>query len=166
MSRIDVERLRELLAYDVETGVFKHAKKSSPKSRAKVGAIVGGPRQDGYWGITFDGVLIGAHRLAWIHAYGREPEGQIDHINGDKQDNRISNLRDVTPSENKQNMRSARADNGSGLLGAHKCKGINRWKSEIRLDGKLHYLGLFMNPEDAHAAYVAAKRNLHPAGML
>lgn len=160
------EQLRDALTYAPETGEFYHARKLSPMSRARVGARAGGARQDGYWAIRFDGKLIGAHRLAWIHFHGVEPSGQIDHINGDKHDNRIVNLRDVSASQNKQNMRVARSDNSSKLIGAHKMTGVNQWKAQIRVDGKLKYLGTFASSEMAHEAYVVAKRQMHPAGTL
>ena len=84
-----------------------------------------------------------------------------DHINGIKTDNRIANLRSVSMTVNLQNMRKANRDSLSGLLGAHKKR--SHWESRIRVDRKQIHLGIFETPEEAHAAYLAAKR-LHHSG--
>lgn len=104
-----------------------------------------------------------AHRLAWVHVHGSWPAGDIDHINGDKLDNRIANLRDVTRSVNKENMRSARGDNKVGLLGVHvrRQNTTRPYVASIRVSGKLIHLGAHNTPEAAHAAYLEAKRRLH-----
>ena len=163
---VAIDRLRALLSYDADTGAFTHRALSSVKSRAKIGEVAGGPRKDGYYAVKVDGRLYPAHRLAWAYVTGEWPTQQIDHINGDKMDNRFSNLRDVNTSQNKQNTRVARIDNTSGMLGAHKCAGTQKWKAQIRVDGKLKYLGLYATPAAAHEAYVLAKRKMHPAGTL
>jgi hypothetical protein len=159
---LTAERLRELLHYDPETGVFTWRVTSG---KANNGAPAG-------WIGSSDGVrqvvLIGishrnykAHRLAWLHTYGAWPVGVIDHINGDPLDNRISNLRDTSQQVNSQNQRRARSDSKSGLLGAYWDERDRCWKSHIKADGRLKWLGRFDTPEEAHAAYLAAKRKLH-----
>ena len=153
---MDQQRLRELLDYDAETGrfVWRQANK-----RVKGGTVAGYVGNDGYVRIRASGTRFLAHRLAWFYVHGTWPSGEIDHINGDRSDNRIANLRDVSRLTNRQNMRRAQADNRSGLLGVSLTN--NRCKASIRSGGKNHHLGYFASPEAAHAAYVAAKRQRH-----
>ena len=161
---LTAERLRELFAYDSSTGLF--TRKVSTTNRVKVGDVAGSPNQKGYINIMVDGRLYPAHRLAWLYEHGIWPQGQIDHINGVKADNRIANLREATNGQNKQNMRSARADNGSGLLGVRWHDRDQRWHARIMLDGKAKHLGSFGSSEEAQAAYLAAKRELHDFGEI
>lgn len=98
------------------------------------------------------------HRVAWTLFHGEPPKQQIDHINGDKADNRIENLRDVSMSVNAQNRR--RPMTATGFLGVTKHQ-AGRFQAQIRVGDKNHYLGLYDTPEEAHAVYVAAKRELH-----
>ena len=158
---MDQQRLRELLDYDAETGrfVWRQANK-----RVKAGTVAGYVGNDGYVRIRASGTRFLAHRLAWFYVHGTWPAGEIDHINGDRSDNRIANLRDVSRLTNRQNMRRAQADNRSGLLGVSLTN--NRCKASIRSGGKNHHLGYFASPEAAHAAYVAAKRQTHEGCTL
>lgn len=96
------DRLRELLHYDPDTGVFTNIK---PRHRVKVGDIAGSNSGKGYLQIQIDQKRYSAHRLAWLYTYGRFPEEFIDHINGNPSDNRIVNLREVTQRENLQNRK-------------------------------------------------------------
>ena len=161
---LTAERLRELFAYDSSTGLF--TRKVSTTNRVKVGDVAGSPNQKGYINIMVDGRLYPAHRLAWLYEHGIWPQGQIDHINGVKADNRIANLREATNGQNMQNMRSARADNGSGMLGVRWHERDKRWHARIMLDGKAKHLGSFGSPEEAQTAYLAAKRKLHKFGEI
>lgn len=95
-----------------------------------------------------------AHRAAWAIYYGRMPEGQIDHINGDRSDNRIENLREVSNAENAHNQK-ARDDSTSGVLGVHKRGDTGRWTAYVNRDGKRHCLGCF----DTKAEAIAARRD-------
>lgn len=110
-----------------------------------------------------DGVKFSEHRVCWALHYGEWPSGVIDHINGDPTDNRICNLRDVDQSVNCQNRRKAHGNCSSGLIGAHKrtINGVVKYASSIMTRGKSRFLGLFNTPEEAHKAYVSAKRQLH-----
>jgi len=154
---LTVARLRELLAYDPEAGVFVWL---VGRGRAAAGAVAGTLARDGYLRIGVDGQGCAAHRLAWLMHYGEWPTGQIDHRDGCRTNNRIANLRDVTTSVNNQNQRKARADNKScGLLGV--TANCGRWMAQIQVDRKKRRLGLFDTPERAHAAYLEAKRELH-----
>jgi hypothetical protein len=157
MSKLIAADIGRLLAYDAETGIFKW-KIDSP--RRKSGEIAGSMNKDGYMKVTVMYRTYLLHRLAWLLVHGALPDLEIDHKNGLKTDNRISNLRPVTGSVNKQNLRNAPASNKScGLLGVTKVKG--KWQAQIKLQSKNKYLGLFSTPEEAHAAYLSAKRSLH-----
>lgn len=159
---LTAQQLRELLNYNPDTGEFSWC---YSRVGAKKGAVAGTGRPDGYKSIFVTGFRYLAHRLAWLHSYGEWPTGQIDHINGIKSDNRISNLRDVSCSVNHQNKRAARSDNkASGLLGVFKNHG--RWSARLEVEGKKINLGSFSTPEEAHAAYLCGKRLHHPGNTL
>jgi hypothetical protein len=154
------QTLRKLLDYDQETGVFTW-KRLRRQGRARVGDAAGAVNGAGYRQIGF--ALYGAkqcHRLAWLHVYGRWPVGEIDHINGDKLDNRISNLRDVSRKQNQQNQRLPPRNNQSGFLGV--CKDARQgFKATLMNNKQSIYLGSFKTPEEAYEAYLKAKRELH-----
>lgn len=151
------QRLAEVLSYDTETGVLR---------RIGTGRVVGNPNGRGYLQLTVDGYPTLAHRVAWAVAAGQWPKGQIDHLNGDRSDNRLANLRDVDQFTNMQNMRKAPAGSKTGVLGASTHKLTSKFRSVIRVDARQKHLGYFDTPEAAHAAYVAAKREHHPGGTL
>lgn len=108
----------------------------------------------GYLGVTIDGKNYRIHRLAWLYMTGALPEGQIDHINGVRSDNRFSNLREATNAENSRNGRSR--------PGTSKYKGVSwfkrdsKWVAHIMKDAKSYNLGYFDDEEDAARAYDAA----------
>lgn len=154
---MDQQRLRELLDYDVETGrfVWRQANK-----RVKAGTVAGYVGSDGYVRIRASGTRFLAHRLAWFYVHGTWPAGEIDHINGDRSDNRIANLRDATTSINQQNQRQARTNNrSSGLLGVTRKR--SKWQAQIETNGRNVFLGCYSTKEDAHLAYLKAKRERH-----
>ncbi len=159
---ITQDRLRELLCYDQETGVFQWL---VSRGRARAGSIAGSADSYGYLQTKIFGRIYLNHRLAWLYAHGEWPDEQIDHINGCRYDNRLANLRKVSASINQQNQRKARLDNKSGFLGVGRIG--KRWQARISYPGsKDTYLGLFDTPELAHAAYLEAKRRLHPGGTI
>lgn len=150
-------RLEALLHYDEITGVFTWRVRRG--GRAKIGEVAGSLVTGGYVGIRVDDVLYPAHRLAWLYVHARWPSDQLDHINGDRADNRIGNLRECTPAENMQNY-GRHANKKSGLPpGVSPLRG--KYQAHISHSGKLHYLGLFLTPELASSAYLAAKAELH-----
>lgn len=153
MAHITTQELRERFAYDESTGVLRWAK---PRSRIQVGAIAGRiSSKDGYWRIETGGRGYAAHRLIWQYVHGEQPDGEIDHINGNRADNRISNLRVVTRAQNCQNRHNVRSDSKTGVLGA--CKNGGTYKAEIVKNGVRIYLGRFKTAEAAGAAYNAAR---------
>lgn len=151
-------KLRELFDYDGKTGVLVWRVGTGGRH---VGDMAGTKDRAGYVRVQARGRLWLAHRLVWAYVHGEWPRGQIDHINGDRADNRIANLRDVSPSVNRQNMRAATRMNKTGFLGVHIQDG--RYKAAITIDGKRTGLGSFGTGEEAHAAYLAKKR-LHHQG--
>lgn len=157
---LTAKRLRELCAYDPATGAFTWRRS---KGAAPAGSPVGGKhRSKGYGDAVVDGERHATHRMIWLYAHGRWPKGEIDHINGDRSDNRLANLRDVSGAVNRQNQRAATSKNlKSKLIGAHWNKRYRVWRSHIHAGGKPIYLGQFASAEEAHAAYVTAKRKLH-----
>ncbi len=155
-SALTQERLKQLVRYDSETGFFFRIHSCGPvKGGSKAGSI----SADGYLSIQLDGFRYLSHRLAWLYIYGKWPKAEIDHINCMRSDNRISNLRSVTATQNAQNKKKPNANNKTGYLGVFKCR--DRFWAAIQVDSKNIYLGAFRNPEDAHAAYLEAKRRLH-----
>lgn len=160
---LELARLKELLHYDHETGLFVWAKSNS--NRALAGSIAGRRQNsNGYKEIQIDGRLHKAHRLAWFYMHGEWPD-QIDHMNGDRTDNRISNLRSVTIEHNNHNQKSAHKNNKTGLLGVS-VRTDGKFQAEIRVRRKKIYLGCFSTANDAHSAYMTAKANLHEGALI
>ncbi|WP_054070229.1 HNH endonuclease [Pseudomonas syringae group genomosp. 3] len=157
---IDVDALRSRLHYDAITGLFCWIEK--PSIGVSIGDEAGFITSAGYRSIRVFGSSYLAHRLAWLHHYGEWPTGDLDHINGIKSDNRIENLRDVSRSENCQNIRSAQCNNAVGLLGVSLPKKGKRWVAQIHHNGKKRTIGYFSTPELAHEAYLSEKRKNHP----
>lgn len=156
---LTVERLREVLSYDENSGLF-HWKKHPDRPRIKEGKIAGFLRKtDGYILIRIDYANYYAHRLAWFYVHGEWPPAEIDHRFGNRADNRISELRPATTSTNQQNLRKATARSKTGYLGVIPSNG--KFCARIGLENKSHYLGTFQSAELAHKAYIEAKRRLH-----
>lgn len=159
----DYEFLKSRLKYDTETGLFTRIK-SVPGNKGSVGSIAGNVGNEGYIAINFRGKKKKAHRLAWLYMTGEWPEKDVDHMNGDRADNRWANLRAADDSINAQNQRKASSNNISGYLGVT-TQG-NGFKATIRSEGKVIYLGFFKTAISAHEAYVEKKRILHPGNTL
>lgn len=155
-------RAREALDYEQETGIFRRKVRLAQCHRVgdRADHEIKHGRMRGYRRVAFDGKRYLAHRLAWLYVFGRWPDQQIDHINGDRGDNRIGNLRDVPMTVNAQNVRRPRAHNSTGVLGAVAHQGRFR----VRLSGK--HIGCFDTPQQAHQAYLEAKRRLHEGCTL
>jgi hypothetical protein len=158
MAKADLtaQRLRDLFDYDPETGILSRRIKCGKGLPGPVGWPV-----RGHLAVQVDAYNHYVHRLAWLHYYGEWPKEQIDHINGDKHDNRIANLRDVPRGHNQQNFRKPNRNNTSGFLGVSWFRKTGRWTASITVDGRRKCIGYYATKEDAYAAYVAAKRRLH-----
>jgi len=158
MTTLTADRLRELLFYDRETGVFTRRIRTS--NRINVGDEAGGLCSNGYRQIVVEGHHYYAHRLAWLYVTGEWPPVEIDHINGIRDNNRWANLRAATRSQNAANT-GRRKDNKSGFKGVHWNSHARRWQAMIRINQKTRFLGSFDTPEDASAAYAAASVKLN-----
>lgn len=158
MNVLTAERLREAIEYDPETGDFRWRIGLSRRvcPGAPAGFIV-----DGYRRIGLDGKRYWAARLAWLYVHGVHPTGQIDHIDGDPLNNRISNLRDVSHAVNQQNQRRAHHQNKLGMLGVVEDKRSGKFLARIFVNGKTKFLGSYRDPAEAQQAYIEAKRALH-----
>lgn len=143
------------LRYDTETGVFTWA--VSPRQNVRAGAVAGMVNSQGYRVIKVRGSGYMAHRLAWFFTNGVWPSDEIDHINGNRDDNRIANLREASRADNNRNV-AMRRDNSSGRKGVTWHKG--RWYAQIQRDGKKIYLGSFTDLDAAANAYRAAEIRL------
>lgn len=160
MSKIDftltAEYLREHLNYDPDTGIFTW-KKAGPKR------VLGQPagsisKRFGYVFLRIKGTTNRAHRLAWLYVHGVWPSNGLDHIDNDKTNNRISNLRDVPHLWNAQNRLKPRTSK-LGIRGVRQIG--NRFYARLAVDGVEIPLGGFATADEAHAEYVAATRRLH-----
>jgi len=154
--------IKKVIRYEPDTGHFYRLQAISPRS--SIGDRADIDKGGGYRSVRCLGSRYSAHRLAWVIFYGKWPDGEIDHINHDPSDNRIVNLRDVSKSINQQNLSGPQKNNKAGFLGVWKNK--KRWGSRIRSEGKDIFLGNFDTPQQAHEAYLVAKRDMHPGGTL
>jgi hypothetical protein len=159
VNELDSTYLREVLAYNPETGIFTW-KKSRYKN--KIGTTAGSTCSENYCKIKIKQKTYLAHRLAWLCFYNEYPPNEIDHINGMIRDNRISNLRCATPQENQQNIKKPNSKNTSGFTGVHWCKTYEKWVSFIRINKAKKYLGRFDSAEEAYKVYLQQKQIHHP----
>lgn len=151
-------RLEELFHYDRETGIFTRRVRTG--SMAGIGTEAGCKNNLGYIVIGINKKLYKAHRLAWLYMTGEWPKDHIDHINGATGDNRFANLREASHAENMQNM-AKNKNNTSGFMGVSWCKNRKKWRALISVAGRDVDIGRFATPEDAYAAYLAAKAKYH-----
>ena len=149
--RVTAQRLRELLEYAPETGLFYWRKQ---RGRAGAGSEAGTSHSHGYRVIQIDGRRHYAHRLAWLDVHGEQPSQEIDHINRNRTDNRIVNLRQCSRPENARNVLTR---NPSGFKGVH--RGRRKWEARIEVSGKQFYLGSYDTAAEAAAVYDAAARH-------
>lgn len=146
------ERLCQLFVYD-EVGVLRW--RETRTGYASAGSIAGTIGQYGYRRALVDGSFYAVHRIVWKMHTGNDPMRQLDHINGDKDDNRIENLREATCSQNVF-CASKTVISKSGVRGVYYIARLGKYKASYRKDRKSFYLGLFEKIEDARAAYESA----------
>lgn len=154
MQELTQARLKELLHYDPETGVFVWV------SGELAGIRAGTSRASDYVSIMISGKKYLGHRLAWLFVYGSFPAKIIDHINGAKPDNRIKNLRECSYAQNFWNT-NKRVTNKSGFKGVDRFKQMCMWRARITVNGKRKQIGLFDTAKEAGAAYEKEARKLH-----
>jgi len=160
MAKTDLTaaRLRELLHYNPDTGVFTWVEPAINKQFLR-GSIAGSRMVNGYLSLCIAQKRYYCHRLAWLYMTGESPREHIDHINGNPADNRFCNLREATRCQNMQNLRAKRSTVGAFF---HKTFGL--WYSKIRVNKVDLFLGYFKTEMDAHNAYKQAKLTHHPFG--
>jgi len=157
--RIVIEEFCKIVRYDHDNGNFFWKVNRYGRGGSRAGMVAGFINENGYRCFRIKGKKFYAHRLAWLFIHKQWPHGIIDHINGNRSDNRICNLREVTTSQNIANTNATCAK--SSLRGAHWSSEKGKWFSRIMFNGKTKYLGYFNSKEEAHNAYIIARRNLH-----
>ena len=168
------EYLKECLNYNPETGVItwkerpeKHFKTVSAFKMWNTrycGKSAGSVNGKGYIHMPINGKSFSAHRLAWMYVYGQLPSKHIDHIDENKLNNKISNLRDTSREVNQQNISQPRINNKTGFRGVYKRKN-GKYTASISFDSKNKWIGDFDTPQQAHAAYLEAKK-IHHKGYI
>lgn len=159
MNIVTFDRIREFLSYDNFTGIFKWIKKPHGHL-ANIGDVAGSiSKRDGYQRITFAGKSYLSHRLAWYFVYNEWPSKNLDHIDNDRLNNRVENLRLATYSQNASN-RSKKKNNKVGLKGVYQ-RPSGKFLARIEKDNKRYRLGTFDDPFIAYAAYCEAANKLH-----
>lgn len=153
-DHVTAEHLRKILDYCTETGVFRR----KTVAKGGIGSVAGSLRGDGYIriGVTCNGVFksYAAHRLAWLYVHGVMPDCIIDHIDRNRTNNSIGNLRLSDCSENAINTSKKKIAGSSkwAVVSFHKVRGM--WRATIRRKGKLHHIGHFKTEDDAAQAYM------------
>lgn len=143
-------RLKQVLSYNPETGLFTW---TLPQSRrAKSGSVAGSRRPNGYINIGVDGVRYLAHRLAWLYMHG-EFVKEIDHANGNRSDNRLSNLRSCSRENNAHNLSKPSHGHTSRHKGVHWAADRDKWATQICFRGKRKLVGRYKDEDAAGAAY-------------
>jgi hypothetical protein len=171
-KQISVATLREVLEYDSARGVLvwrqrdeKHfdSRRACNVWNARfAGTVAGRPKPTGYAEVSIFDRKHSAHRVIYAMVHGRWPLGEIDHINGNRADNRIENLRDVSRKDNAKNL-PIQANNSSGVVGVAWRKKLNKWHAYITVNRKQILVGFFDSLSDAKAARQAAaeQHNFH-----
>lgn len=158
-KKTSIARLNELFLCDPQTGSLTW---KVSRGRMRAGSTAGSRHKHlGYVVVSVDGHMFLAHRIVWAMVNECWPKHFIDHINGIRSDNRISNLRDVSPQVNGQNRSKAASHNKCGFLGVRQVYG-DKFSASIRgKDGRAVHLGTFDTKEQASTAYMAAKASMH-----
>lgn len=157
MNELTFEEASKLLAYDPECGLLTW---KVSRGTVKAGSVAGSPNGKGYLQVALHGKDYLAHRLAWLLHTGSWPSQHLDHINGQKTDNRMDNLRECSNAQNQQN-RGKPSNNTSGVQGVCWHKRDKKWQAQIAVDGKRINLGYFETIEEAVAARAEAKAHYH-----
>lgn len=158
---ITQDDLKNFLSYDAKSGIFTWIK--SNKYDISPGDVAGHKAKNGYVICGLLGTTYLAHRLAWLYQYGEWPKFHIDHIDGDRSNNSIANLRECTASQNGQNRNrhTKRQEKKSIYVGVSWDRKTKKWTAQINLNRKNYYLGRFDDESLAREAYLKAKAKLH-----
>lgn len=171
-TNLTADLLRQLVDYTPSTGLFtwkrrpvemfKDLRACEAWNGRYAGKAAGG-RSGDYIGLRINGRSYLAHRLAWLYVHGVWPGDEVDHRNGNRFDNSINNLRSANRNINAQNIRSRPANAEALPLGVYllKRKAPRPYSASIRIGGRARHLGYFLSAEEAHAAYLTAKRTHH-----
>lgn len=154
---ITQQELMRQIHYDPASGVFTWAIR---KPKVKLGSVAGKLRPNGYREIRVNLSSYFEHRLAWLYVHGVWPEHALDHINRNPSDNRISNLREATQTQNLRNI-GPRSNSKTGIKGVSLHRISGKYRAVIRTDGPRLWLGLFDTVDEAAAAYKAAAEKYH-----
>jgi HNH endonuclease/AP2 domain len=154
-AALPLKRLREILDYNPATGVFVW--KQTMNVTARAGQVAGSVNVWGYVQIKIGGKNYQGHRLAWFYVHGVWPEHEIRHVNDNRQDNRIANLKEITGLQIVLSH-PLRRDNTSGYKGVTFCRTTGRWQAILFANGKRAHLGRFDTKEEAYKAYCEAGR--------
>lgn len=163
-TRLTAEMARDLFTISESDGVLRHKHDTGRWGRIKAGTPCGTPHGRGYVAINVMGHRYLAHRVVWLMVHGDWPTMEVDHIDGDKLNNRPSNLRDVSHSLNQQNRRSAQRNSKSGRLGV--MRQGKSFHATLRHAGRSYFIGAFSTLEEASAAHIEAKRRIHQGCTL
>jgi len=155
---ITQSELKDVVDYCPDTGVFTW--KVSLSYRGKAGTIAGNVRKDGYWRIMIRNKMYYSHRLAWLYVHGEFPICYIDHINHNKSDNRIENLRNADTFSNAHNIKKF-STNTSGHKGICWHKKAKKWMARFKCRGKVYYLGVYSDIEEAVKVYEENAKKYH-----
>lgn len=156
VSTITIEQLHELFIYEPDTGRLLN--RVSTNSRARAGAEAGSDNGRGYLQLRVCGKALFVHRVIFAMHHGRWPSAQLDHIDNDKANNRLENLREATPAENSRNV-GARGRNTSGIVGVHPDGG--KWRTMVSVNGRDFHLGRFREKMMAADTYGYVARHVH-----
>lgn len=156
------ERIKDTYRYHPETGKIT-LKKPIHGPMGEVGAVVGYKSNTGYMDMKIGSYSYRQHRVAWLLMTGKWPDHQIDHINGERDDNRWENLRDVTQVINSQNRRGSKGETKHFGVSKSNCGG---YRARINVKGKTIHLGIYSTPQEAHLNYLKAKREHHEGNTI
>ena len=163
MFNTDITRdhVMEMLEYIPATGALLQKKK---RPKVQVGSLAGVVTPQGYRYIQLGGVKYAAHRLVWLIEKGKFPELFLDHMDKNKLNNQIQNLREVTGKQNNEN-KGAQRNSQTGIRGVSFVPKLKKYKAQIQHYGTNHYLGIYNTPKEAQEAYLEAAKQMfthHP----